>query len=144
MIQDLTSVIENAAGGLCHNLFQGHGLILGAGDEFVEVVHIGLEVLAVVEGQGLSGNDGLERVDGIREVDQVEHGMAILYYAVSKTSKDTINLCQNGMITSEYGDSASGGIPCASGGVRNKGKGIEMTKGGGLGVAPSRPLGGSA
>ncbi len=75
MIQDLTSVIENAAGGLCHNLFQGHGLILRAGDEFVEVVHIGLEMLAVVEGQCLGRNDGLEGVDGIREVDQVEHGM---------------------------------------------------------------------
>jgi hypothetical protein len=32
-------------------------------------------VLAVVEGQGLRGDDGLEGVDGIREVDQVEHGM---------------------------------------------------------------------
>ena len=36
------------------------------------------------------------------------------------------------MITSEYRDSASGGIPCASGGGRNKGKDIEMTKFNGL------------
>ncbi len=75
MIQNLAGVIEHTASGLCHNLFQKQGLILRAGDEFVEVVHIGLEVLAVVEGQGLRGDDGLEGVDGIREVDQVEHGM---------------------------------------------------------------------
>ena len=37
----------------------------------------------MVEGQGLSGNDGFEGVDGIREVDQVEHGMGgffLLHY----------------------------------------------------------------
>ena len=79
MIQYLASVVEDGfrflGSARNDNLFQGHGLILRAGDEFIEVVHIGLEVLAVVEGQGLDGDDGLEGVEGISEVDQVEHGM---------------------------------------------------------------------
>ena len=87
MIQNLAGVIEHAAIGLAHNLFQGHRLILRAGDEFVEVVHVGLEMLAMVEGQGLDGDDGLEGVDGIREVDQVEHGMGVYFMQFLKHSK---------------------------------------------------------
>ena len=60
MVQDLAGVVEDGAGGLGHNPFLGHRLELGAGDEFVEVVHVGLQVLAVVEGQGLCADDGLE------------------------------------------------------------------------------------
>ena len=69
MVQDLAGVVEDGAGGLGHNLLQGHRLELGAGDEFVEVVHIGLQVLAVVEGQGLRADDGLEGALRIGKVD---------------------------------------------------------------------------
>ena len=65
VVQDLAGVVEDGAGGLGHNLLQGHRLELGAGDEFVEVVHVGLQVLAVVEGQGAGADDGLEGVDRI-------------------------------------------------------------------------------
>ncbi len=65
VVQDLAGVVEDGAGGLGHNLLQGHRLELGAGDEFVEVVHVGLQVLAVVEGQGAGADDGLEDVDRI-------------------------------------------------------------------------------
>ena len=65
VVQDLAGVVEDGAGGLGHNLLQGHRLELGAGDEFVEVVHVGLQVLAVVEGQGPGTDDGLEGVDRI-------------------------------------------------------------------------------
>ena len=65
VVQDLAGVVEDGAGGLGHNLLQGHRLELGAGDEFVEVVHVGLQVLAVVEGQGLRADDGFEGVDRI-------------------------------------------------------------------------------
>ena len=81
VVQDLAGVVEDGFArrpfdrlrdrlGRCdHNLLQGHRLELGAGDEFVEVVHVGLQVLAVVEGQGAGADDGLERVEGVREVD---------------------------------------------------------------------------
>ena len=69
VVQDLAGVVEEGASRLSYDLFQRHRLELGASDEFVEVVHVGLKVLAMVEGQCLSGNDGLEGVDGIREVD---------------------------------------------------------------------------
>ena len=65
VVQDLAGVVEDGAGGLGHNFLQGHRLELGAGDEFVEVVHVGLQVLAVVEGQGAGADDGLEGVDRI-------------------------------------------------------------------------------
>ena len=65
VVQDLAGVVEDGAGGLGHNFLQGHRLELGAGNEFVEVVHVGLQVLAVVEGQGLRADDGLESVDRI-------------------------------------------------------------------------------
>ncbi len=65
VVQDLAGVVEDGAGGLGHNLLQRHRLELGAGDEFVEVVHVGLQVLAVVEGQGARADDGLEGVDRI-------------------------------------------------------------------------------
>jgi len=73
VVQDLAGVVEDglrfldSACGCARNdnLLQGHRLELGAGDEFVEVVHVGLQVLAVVEGQGAGADDGLEGVDRI-------------------------------------------------------------------------------
>ena len=58
VVQDLAGVVEDGlrfldfACGCARNdnLLQGHRLELGAGDEFVEIVHVGLQVLAVVEG----------------------------------------------------------------------------------------------
>ena len=70
MIQDLAGVVEDgrerpdrrADGGLDDDVFQRHRLELGAGDELVEVVDITLQVLAVVEGQGLGADCGHQRV----------------------------------------------------------------------------------
>ena len=69
VVQDLAGVVEDGLRFFrCaqnDNLLERHRLELGAGDEFVEVVHVGLQVLAVVEGQGLRADDGLEGVDRI-------------------------------------------------------------------------------
>ena len=63
VVQDLAGVVEYGAGGrLADNLFQDKGFVFRAGDKFVEVIDVGLEVLAVVEAQGLCADDGLERV----------------------------------------------------------------------------------
>ncbi len=76
VVQDLAGVVEDrlrfldSACGCARNdnLLQRHGLVLRVGDEFVEVVHVGLQVLAVVEGQGLRADDGLEGGRGVRKV----------------------------------------------------------------------------
>ena len=76
VVQDLAGVVEDrlrfldSACGYARNdnLLQRHGLELRADDKFVEVVHVGLQVLAVVEGQGLLADDGLEGGRGVRKV----------------------------------------------------------------------------
>ena len=77
VVQDLAGVVEDrlrfldSACGCARNdnLLQRHGLVLRAGDEFVEVVHIGLQVLAVVEGQGLLADEGRQGALRIGKVD---------------------------------------------------------------------------
>ena len=73
VVQDLAGVVEDGFRFLdCarnDNLLERHRLELSAGDEFVEVVHVGLQVLAVVEGQGLRADDGLEGALRIGKVD---------------------------------------------------------------------------
>ena len=75
MVQDLAGVVEDggegagrgAHGGRDDDLLQGHGLELRAGDEFVEIVHVGLQVLAVVEGEGLGTDRGRESIERVRQ-----------------------------------------------------------------------------
>ena len=77
MIQDLAGVVEDggqrahrgADGGLDDDVFQGHRLELGAGDELVKIVNITLQMLAVVEGEGLGADRGRKGVGRVREVD---------------------------------------------------------------------------
>lgn len=57
VIQDLTRIIKDRTGGMADDVLQGHRLKLCAGNEFVQVVHIPFQVLAVVEFKGL-GTDG--------------------------------------------------------------------------------------
>ena len=65
MVQNLAGVVEDAALGLGYNLLQRHRLELGAGDETVEVVHIGLQMLAMVKADGLGADDRCQRIRGI-------------------------------------------------------------------------------
>ena len=69
VVQDLAGVVEDRAFRFAYNLLQRHGLVLRAGDEFVKVVHIGLQVLAVVEGQGLLADEGRQGALRIGKVD---------------------------------------------------------------------------
>ena len=83
MIQDLPRIIEDRGErphrgphrGFDDDVFQGHRLELGAGDELVEVIDITLQVLAVVERKGLGANRRRQRLGRIREVNQVKHGV---------------------------------------------------------------------
>ena len=56
VVPDLRGVVEHATLRLAHDLFQRRIGELGAFDQLVEVVHIGLVVLAVVEVDGLAGD----------------------------------------------------------------------------------------
>ena len=74
MIQDLAGVVEDGLRFLDfarndNDLFEGFILELGAGDEAVEVVDIALEVLAVVEADGVGADDRCQGIGGVREVD---------------------------------------------------------------------------
>jgi hypothetical protein len=65
VVEDLAGVVEEGAGGLRYDFFEGEVFEAAAGKEFVEVVHVSLEVLAVVEAQGLGADDGLKGVEGV-------------------------------------------------------------------------------
>ena len=74
MVQDLAGVVEDGLRFLDfarndNDLFEGFILELGAGDEAVEVVDIALEVLAVVEADGIGADDRCQGIGGVREVD---------------------------------------------------------------------------
>ena len=81
MIQDLAGIVEDGGegpdrgtdGGLNYDVLQGHRHKLRAGDELVEVIDITLQMLAVVEGQGLGANRGCQCIGRVREVNQGEH-----------------------------------------------------------------------
>ena len=77
MIQDLAGIVEDRGErphrgpdrGFDDDVFQSHRLELRASDELVKIVNITLQMLAVVEKQGLGADRGREGVGGVREVD---------------------------------------------------------------------------
>ena len=71
VVQDLSGVVEDSALGAADDFFQGFSLEFGAGDKLVQVVHIGLQVLSVVERQGLVADDRGQ--GGIRERNKRKH-----------------------------------------------------------------------
>ena len=73
VVEDLAGVVEDCAIGLLDNLVQGEALVGAAGEELVQVVDIGLEVLAVMEADGAGADHGLQRVVGIGELNESEH-----------------------------------------------------------------------
>ena len=60
-------------GGEFHNLFQRKAFVSTAGKQFVEVVDVGLQVLAMVEFERLGADHWCQSVFGVREVDECEH-----------------------------------------------------------------------
>ena len=66
MIQDLAGVVEDGTVGMADDVLQRHGLELSAGNEFVQVVHIPFQVLAMVEFKGLGTDGGFQCVYRVR------------------------------------------------------------------------------
>ena len=73
MIEYLPGIVEDAAFGRADDLLEGLALEGSAGDGRVQVVHIGLQVLSVVEGYGLGADGRGQRIRGVREGDEFEH-----------------------------------------------------------------------
>jgi hypothetical protein len=67
VVPHLGGVVEDAAGRLLDDLFQGQVFEFGARDQVVQVGHIGLVVLAIVILQGFLGNRGRQRVQIVRQ-----------------------------------------------------------------------------
>ena len=66
VIQSLAGAVEDGAGRMADDVFQCHGLELCAGNEFVQVVYIPFQVLAMVEFKGSGANDGVQCVYRVR------------------------------------------------------------------------------
>ena len=60
VVEHLTGIVVQGAGGLLHDLFKGQGVKRCPGSELVQVIHIGLQVLAVMVAQCLGADDWLE------------------------------------------------------------------------------------
>ena len=75
VVEDLAGIVEEGAGGFRHDLFERQLFQAAAGQQLIQVVHIGLQMLAVVEGQGAGADDGIQGVQSIGEGDQGKHGV---------------------------------------------------------------------
>ncbi len=72
VVQDLAGVVEDGLRFFrCaqnDNLLKCHRFVFGACDELIEIVHVALQVLPVVEFQSARADDGLQPVRRVREV----------------------------------------------------------------------------
>ena len=78
VVQDLAGVVEDGLGrlGLARkddNLFEGLILQTAARQEPVQIVDIGLQVLAVVKADGLGTDNRRQGIGRIRELDECKH-----------------------------------------------------------------------
>jgi hypothetical protein len=72
VIPDLGGIVEHAglvglAGGFENDALKRLAFKRRAGNELVEIVDVGLVVLAVVEAQGIGADDRVQRIVGIRQ-----------------------------------------------------------------------------
>ncbi len=61
VVEDLAGIVEDGAFGVFHDVFEGHCFEGCAGEELVEVIDVALEVLAVMEFEGLLADHGRQR-----------------------------------------------------------------------------------
>ena len=73
VVQDLSGVVENTARRLLDDFFQRKIFETAARQQFIQVIHVGLQVLAVVEFERLCANYWCQSVFGIGKVNQGKH-----------------------------------------------------------------------
>ena len=62
VVEDLAGIVEDRALGIGDNLLQRHGLELRSGNEFIEVIYIGLQVLTIVILNRFQTDDRFQRI----------------------------------------------------------------------------------
>ena len=77
VVEHLTGVIKDGAGGVSHDLLKGQVFEAAAGKELIEVIHVGLQVLTVVEAEGVGADDGFEGVGRVWEGEEFIHYLYI-------------------------------------------------------------------
>ena len=74
VIQYLPGIVEYGARGSRADYFlKWQALVRAAGQQLVQVVHVGLQVLAMVEGQCSGADYGLKRIGRVWEVNECKH-----------------------------------------------------------------------
>ena len=73
VVEHLSGIVgQSASGRFAHDVAEGHALVLRVMHKVIEVVHIGLEVFAVVAGEGLLAHHGCQVAELIVQLWQVE------------------------------------------------------------------------
>ena len=67
MVPDLCGVVVDGAGGGQDEVFEGESVVGSVGDQAVEVVNVGLEVLSIMVLDGFLAHERFERVHGVGE-----------------------------------------------------------------------------
>ena len=73
VVEDLGRIVEHAARGGADDFLKGLAFEVRAGDQAVQIVDVGLMMLAPVEFQGFTTHGGLEGVERIRKSRQSKH-----------------------------------------------------------------------
>ena len=98
VVEDLSGVVEDGTFGVFNDFFEGFTFEATAREQVVEVRHIGVEVLAVVELHSGRANDGLESRGGVGEFNEFEltvYGLCISKCAGGKKSQSGMSECHN-------------------------------------------------
>ena len=98
VVEDLSGVVEDGTFGVFNDFFEGFTFEATAREQVVEVRHIGVEVLAVVELHSSRANDGLESRGGVGEFNEFEftiYGLCISKCAGGKKSQSGMSECHN-------------------------------------------------
>ncbi len=78
VVEDLAGIVEDGAcWGLADYLLQGEAFKSAAWKQFVQVVDIGLQVLSVMERQGLGTDKRFKRIGCVRKFYKCEHIMSV-------------------------------------------------------------------
>lgn len=84
VVENLPGIVEDASRAVAHDVLKRLACPLRCWQQGVEVIHVGLEMLSVVEGDGLCADDGFEVADGVRQFDKLE--LTSFWHSLSHSS----------------------------------------------------------
>ena len=98
VVEDLSGVVEDGTFGMFNDFFEGFTFEATAREQVVEVRHIGVEVLAVVELHSSRANDGLKGRGGVGKFHEFEftvYGLCVGECAGGKKCQSGMSECHN-------------------------------------------------